>query len=306
MSTMLCATVMTSLLHALDGAQCFVCIEIPGYRFAMINCSSHHHCWQLNLDPTLPAGFSLALSITDFNLEQQSTCAFDYLRIFCGGGNVWFFVCHQTRSVGRLKTYSCLLMSKSYRSTYQLVILLTLENAVECRPLVHIPRPWLKEIPDRFMHCQVCWFQCMRLIAGTSNSTASSTALTMDRYISNFTRMESATFVDLPLKCKLFVRKPQQTACCLYCGPSFISNHGYAYVPLRWTKLAVNLRQFLCASVTGFACLAETSPGVAACSMPAVNSSWGDFPANIIGELIHHKDFCLKQLQFSVQQFFYY
>ena len=49
--------------------------------------SPYERCWQLKLEQSLmAANYSVALEITDFELQYSPSCLFDKLRIYCVDG----------------------------------------------------------------------------------------------------------------------------------------------------------------------------------------------------------------------------
>ena len=54
---------------------------------ANIICSFHDDCWNLTVEPALLQDYVVSMRFITFELEAESTCAYDYLKIFCQQGN---------------------------------------------------------------------------------------------------------------------------------------------------------------------------------------------------------------------------
>ena len=56
---------------------------------AIYHLSPYERCWQLELAQSLmAANYSVALEITDFELQYSPSCLIDKLSVFCRGGTI--------------------------------------------------------------------------------------------------------------------------------------------------------------------------------------------------------------------------
>ena len=105
------------------------------YVFLLCSCitiyhlSSYERCWQLDLeDSVTAANYSVALEITDFELQYSPSCLFDKLIIYCvDGGTVLTnaqpppplqassAICNATHA--RIENESCTCISKTQKLT---------------------------------------------------------------------------------------------------------------------------------------------------------------------------------------------
>ena len=49
--------------------------------------SHYDRCWNLTVEPALLQDYVVSMRFITFELEAESTCAYDYLKIFCQQGN---------------------------------------------------------------------------------------------------------------------------------------------------------------------------------------------------------------------------